>query len=165
MPFIAEKHLKRYLKRPDVFINLLAVAIGIVSGLVAICFRIMIETYSSAFNLGNILLFNPLGAGRYYLAAISMIGGLIAGGPIYRYGPETKTSGIPQVMESMILKGGRIRPRVIFLKALVSGVMYRFRRFRREGRSDRTDRVGYRFHHRSVFQDVGRQDQDTGRLW
>ena len=64
-------------------INLLAITIGLGSGFIAICFRIMISTYSGAFTLGSILLFNPLGVGRYYLAALPMIGGLLAGYLIY----------------------------------------------------------------------------------
>ena len=50
------------------------------------------------------------------------LGGLIVGPIIMRFAPETKGHGVPEVMEAVALKGGRIRQRVAFLKVIVSSV-------------------------------------------
>jgi CIC family chloride channel protein len=47
---------------------------------------------------------------------------LIVGLIIVRVAAETKGHGVPEVMEAVALRGGRIRPRVVFAKLLASGV-------------------------------------------
>ena len=41
---------------------------------------------------------------------------------IYKYAQEAKGHGVPEVMEAVALRGGRIRPRVAVVKALASSV-------------------------------------------
>jgi CIC family chloride channel protein len=53
---------------------------------------------------------------------IPAIGGLIVGILIYKYAQEAKGHGVPEIMEAVALRGGRIRPRVAVVKALASSV-------------------------------------------
>ena len=41
---------------------------------------------------------------------------------VYFFAPEAKGHGVPEVMEAILLKGGAIRPRVAFLKAIASAI-------------------------------------------
>ncbi|MGB9023057.1 MAG: chloride channel protein, partial [Candidatus Bathyarchaeia archaeon] len=65
-----------------------------------------------------------VGTGRFNLGLILLpaLGGLIVGPIIMRFAPETKGHGVPEVMEAVALRGGRIRKRVAFLKVVVSSV-------------------------------------------
>jgi CIC family chloride channel protein len=49
-------------------------------------------------------------------------GGLIVGLIIARFAAEAKGHGVPEVMEAVALRGGRIRPRVVVAKLAASGV-------------------------------------------
>ena len=100
-----------------------ASVVGIIGGFGAVGFRSLIE-FIQTIALGgydNIL-------GRvselpvYKKVLLPSIGGLIVGPLIYHFGRETKGHGVPEVMESVALRGGRIRSRVMFLKAFVSAV-------------------------------------------
>jgi CIC family chloride channel protein len=51
-----------------------------------------------------------------------LIGGLLAGPIIYFFAKEAKGHGVPEVMQAIALKGGRIRPRVVVAKVLASAL-------------------------------------------
>ncbi|MFZ1752346.1 MAG: chloride channel protein [Caldilineaceae bacterium] len=48
--------------------------------------------------------------------------GLVVGYVIDHWAPEAKGHGVPEVMEALVLQGGRIRPRVAALKVLASSL-------------------------------------------
>ena len=112
------KHAKRWL-----FLDLLGSIAGVAGGLGAIVFRKMIELNHWLFF--NLLLpnisFYAYGFNWAYII-LPALGGLIIGPIIMKFAPETKGHGVPEVMEAVALKGGRIRKRVAFLKVLVSSV-------------------------------------------
>jgi CIC family chloride channel protein len=104
-------------------LDLLGAVAGIVGGLGAIVFRVTLDfnrwlffdlllpkisVYAYGFNWAYIVL--------------PILGGLIIGPIIMKYAPETKGHGVPEVMEAVALKGGRIRKRVAFLKIFASSV-------------------------------------------
>ncbi|MBW2466895.1 MAG: chloride channel protein [Deltaproteobacteria bacterium] len=100
---------------------LLALAIGVLAGLGAVIFREMIA-------LGQDLLW-PGGdnfvdrfthAPTWLKLLIPLAAGLIAGPVITFWAPEVRGPGVPEVMESLTLRGGRIRHRVTAIKALVT---------------------------------------------
>ena len=97
-----------------------ALVVGVGAGFAAMVFRWLIESI-------NVLAYTGL-AGLlanitpYHLCVIPAIGGLIFGPIVYRFAPEAKGPGVAEVMKAMVLHGGRIRPQVALLKALVSSV-------------------------------------------
>lgn len=97
-----------------------ALVVGLGSGFGAVVFRWLINGFTSlAFDGGR----QALGfLGRYYVILVPAIGGLFVGPMIYRFAREAKGHGVPEVMEAVALKGGRIRPIVVVIKALASSI-------------------------------------------
>lgn len=105
------------------FIELLAIVAGVVGGLGAVAFRLMIslnQTLFFSYLLPYISFFG--GNLNFGIILLPAIGGLIAGPIINSLAPETKGHGVPEVMESYALKAGKIRSRVAFIKVLVSSI-------------------------------------------
>ncbi len=101
-------------------IILTALVVGIGAGLGAVIFRRLIAWIQS-FALENIFgLMEPIAPFNYIL--IPAIGGLIVGLLIFYFAREAKGHGVPEVMEAVALRGGRIRPRVAVVKALASSI-------------------------------------------
>lgn len=97
-----------------------AVVVGAVSGLGAVAFRWLISNFTTLFfqRGGEVLSF----LGQYYVILIPVAGALLFGPLIYFLAREAKGHGVPEVMEAVALKGGRIRPRVSIVKALASSL-------------------------------------------
>jgi CIC family chloride channel protein len=98
----------------------LAVIVGIVSGLGAVVFRWLISSFESLFFGGGSQLLAFLG--QYYVIVIPVAGGLLVGPLIYFLAREAKGHGVPEVMEAVAVKGGRIRPRVAVVKSVASSL-------------------------------------------
>ncbi len=109
--------------RKWLLLDLLGAIAGIVGGLGAIAFRLMLEFNHWLFF--DLLLpkisFYAYGFNWAYIV-LPALGGLIIGPIIMKFAPETKGHGVPEVMEAVALKGGKIRKRVAFLKVLASSV-------------------------------------------
>lgn len=97
-----------------------ALVVGIGSGLGAVVFRRLISAVQTlAFgDLGGLL----ADIAPFQLLIIPAVGGAIFGPLIYRFAREAKGHGVPEVMEAIALRGGRIRPRVAVIKALASSI-------------------------------------------
>jgi CIC family chloride channel protein len=97
-----------------------ALVVGLGAGFGAIIFRWLIDTATHlAFTGGrNTLAF----LGTYYVILIPAIGGLFVGPMIYLFAREAKGHGVPEVMEAVALRGGRIRPIVVVIKSLASSI-------------------------------------------
>ncbi len=97
-----------------------ALVVGIGTGLGAVALRWLIQTIERvSFDwLPRVL---P-GFAPYHLILLPALGGLIAGILIFRYALEAKGHGVPEVMEAVALRGGRIRPLVVVIKALASSL-------------------------------------------
>ncbi len=114
--------LPSYVKR-WIILDLLGGLAGVAGGLGAIAFRLIID-------LNNRLFFETLlpriskdlGGFNLGLIVLPALGGLIIGPIIMRFAPETKGHGVPEVMEALALRGGRIRKRVAFMKVIVSSI-------------------------------------------
>lgn len=108
--------------RPSPTTALLGTAflVGIGSGIGAIVFRWLIDTITHlAFTTGASLLGF---LGRYYVILLPAIGGLFVGPLVYFFAREAKGHGVPEVMEAVALRGGRIRPIVVVIKSLASSI-------------------------------------------
>ena len=102
---------------------LLSVIVGIVGGLGAIAFRLLIGGNQHLF-FGKILSVVSLHVGSLNLGIILLPapGGLIVGLLVDRFAPEAKGHGVPEVIEAVHFRGGVIRPVVAAVKILVSSV-------------------------------------------
>lgn len=105
-------------------ILVLAVVLGVLTGLGAMLFRWLIGVFSNLFlvRLYDILVANFGVMGKYALPVIPALGGIIVGILIYKFAREAKGHGVPEVMESVALRGGRIRPRVALIKTIASAL-------------------------------------------
>ena len=97
-----------------------AIIIGAGTGLGAVFFIWLIENVERLFFSGGEALFG--GMGRWLLILIPAVGGLIAGPIIAFFASEAKGHGVPEVMQAIALRGGRIRPRVVVAKIAASAV-------------------------------------------
>jgi len=113
--------LTRFLRTSETaFIFIFSILVGLGGGYGAVIFRWMIHWFKELFFTGGAQVFSFLG--EYYVIIIPAIGGLIIGVIIYFFAKETKGHGVPEVIQSVALSGGKIRFRVSFIKALVSSV-------------------------------------------
>lgn len=100
---------------------LLALIIGLGTGLGAVGFRYLINFFKELFFTqgGNAL--SPL-MGHFYVIIIPVLGGFIVGPLTYFLAREAKGHGVPEVMAAVAVRGGKIRPRVVIVKALASAI-------------------------------------------
>jgi len=97
----------------------LAVAIGIAVGLTAVGLEELLEVFrTSFFWIADRFTF----LGDYRIVVAPVLGALLAGPLVYRLAREAKGHGVPEVMEAVALRGGRIRPRVAAVKTMASAL-------------------------------------------
>ena len=115
--------LERAKMTEHTFMVIVAVIIGICAGFGAIAVRTMIKFISGLSFPGTGTLLENITASPWYIVVlVPVIGGLIVGPMIYFFAREAKGHGVPEVMQSMILRGGLIRPRVALVKAIASSI-------------------------------------------
>jgi CIC family chloride channel protein len=101
----------------------IAIACGLGGGFGAVALRELITLVQSAF----------FGRGPDYLAVVRAVpwlwrllapavGGVFVGPLVYFVAREAKGHGVPEVMESIVVRGGVIRPRVVIVKAVASAI-------------------------------------------
>ena len=121
------KYLRNFLERlrqsEHVHMILLAVVIGLGGGLGAVVFRLCIRLF-------NVITWQQASYSFEYIGGLPAwwkvlapaIGGLFVGFITWRVAQETKGHGVPEVMEAIALRSGRIRPRVVLAKLIASGI-------------------------------------------
>lgn len=97
-----------------------AIIIGIGSGLGAVAFRKMITFFTWFFFHAFHNWASPIAPFNTILAPV--LGALIFGPMIWKWAREARGHGVPEVMEAVALKGGRIRPVVAVVKSLASSI-------------------------------------------
>lgn len=105
------------------YMVLVAVVIGLAGGLCAVGFRELIH-------LGQVVFWQTPEYTLEYIYALPWWwkiaapagGGLLVGSIVHFFAREAKGHGVPEVMEAVALRGGRIRPRVVIAKMFASGV-------------------------------------------
>jgi CIC family chloride channel protein len=108
--------------------SLLAIVIGIVTGLGAIALRYLIAFIHNLFFLGEVSLHydanvaTPASPWGPWIILSPVIGGLIVLFLVRRFAPEAKGHGVPEVMDAIYYKNGRIRPAVVIVKSLASAL-------------------------------------------
>ncbi|WP_366921936.1 chloride channel protein [Metallumcola ferriviriculae] len=104
-------------------IVLFAILIGIIGGLGAIVFRYLIDFFRTLFGQGLGSSFTIFGAYGTYLKALLPAIGLVLVGIISNYfAKEVKGHGVPQILEALALRGGKIKPKVSFFGILAPAI-------------------------------------------
>ena len=101
----------------------LGIIVGLAGGFGAIGFRYLIGffqsiSYGSTSELFDVVQPIPW----YFRIGIPALGGLVVGPVVYFLAREAKGHGVPEVMEAVAIRGGIIRKRIVFIKALVSAI-------------------------------------------
>jgi len=101
-----------------------ATLLGFLAGLGSILFKkiiLFIQTHTFGSDIGNLAeIASQLP--WYTLLLIPSLGGLAVGVLTVFFAPEAKGHGVPEVMNAVVLTGGRIRPRVAIVKMLSSAL-------------------------------------------
>ncbi len=122
----AVKNYLREHKPPEMAVLMvISVLVGLGTGFGSLAFRHMITFFHwIAFDVGRTLLFGFMG--QYYVVIIPSIGGLLLGPIVYFFAREAAGHGVPEVMQAVALRGGRIRPIVVVVKAVASAICIGF---------------------------------------
>lgn len=103
----------------------LSFVVGIMGGYSAVGFRYLIDTiqtFSFGIKEGPEFIETVRSLPLYYRLFIPATGGLLVGPIIFLLAAETKGSGVPEVIESIVTKGGQLPSKVIPLKAIASSL-------------------------------------------
>ena len=109
--------------RRHLFMVAIAIICGLGGGCGAVVLRALIEFIQGVF----------FGQGADFLSLVEQVpwtwrllapalGGVVVGPLVYFFAQEAKGHGVPEVMESIVVHGGVIRPRVVVVKALASAI-------------------------------------------
>jgi len=113
-----------YLRQTEhLYMVLVSIVIGLLGGLGAVGFRECIRFFQSvAWGADPLSLDYLRGLPAWWKVLTPAAGGLLVGLIITRFAAEAKGHGVPEVMEAVALRGGRIRPRVVLAKLFASGI-------------------------------------------
>lgn len=118
--FFAFKKFVKWNSSSDALFIGTALIVGIGTGLGAVAFRYLIQGVEwIGYDWFPAI---TAGWGKAYVLIIPAIGGLIVGPLIYFFAREAKGHGVPEVMEAVALRGGRIRPIVAVVKSFASAI-------------------------------------------
>ena len=129
VPVPVRQPLGRWLRESRSGLVGLAVLIGAGAGLGAIVFRWLITTFTHLFSgqadysdAGRAA--HPWLAelGPWFLLLAPVVAGLIYGPLVYKFAPEARGHGVPEVMYAVAERGGRIPAQVSAVKALASAL-------------------------------------------
>lgn len=105
------------------FMVLVAIVCGLAGGFGAIGFRALIKLFQEIFfGAAGGLVAIALALPWYWRLLAPAIGGLFVGPLGHFFAEEAKGHGVPEVMESVALKGGTIPPRTVAVRALASAL-------------------------------------------
>jgi chloride channel protein, CIC family len=107
----------------------LAVLVGLGSGLGAVVFRYLIYFFTWAATghsqfgqQGRVASSHLPWLGLAFYVVIPVVGGFLYGPMIYKWAREARGHGVPEVMIAVAENGGRIRPQVSVVKAVASAL-------------------------------------------
>jgi chloride channel protein, CIC family len=109
-------------------LSLLAIGVGIVTGVGAVGFRALIGVIHNIFYFGrfsavydaNVL--EPASSWGPGIVLVPVIGGLAVTFLVSKFAPEARGHGVPEVMDAIFYREGRIRPVVAAVKSLASAL-------------------------------------------
>jgi CIC family chloride channel protein len=110
------------------YLSILALLLGIVTGLGAVLFRDLINVLHNIFFAGQLALhydaneFTAPSRWGAFIILAPVVGGVIVTFLVSNFAPEAKGHGVPEVMDAIYYKEGVIRPIVALVKSLASAV-------------------------------------------
>jgi len=99
---------------------IIALLVGLGTGIGAVIFRYLISFFEFVGYSWIPATFPSIG--NLVVVIVPAVGGLIVGLLIYNFAQEAKGHGVPEVMEAVALRGGKIRPVVALIKSLASAI-------------------------------------------
>jgi CIC family chloride channel protein len=109
-----------------VFLSVLALITGLITGFGAIFFRGLIAVIHNLFFLGTFSfqydanVFTPAGPWGAFIILAPIIGGMVVTALVTNFAPEARGHGVPEVMDAIYYREGVIRPIVAAVKSLAS---------------------------------------------
>ncbi|MEY9910221.1 H+/Cl- antiporter ClcA [Catenulispora sp. MAP12-49] len=107
----------------------LALLVGAGAGVGAVVFRWLIKTLTQAFSghadysaAGHAANPHVPWLGMWFVLFTPVLAGLVYGPLVYKFAPEARGHGVPEVMFAVARKGGRIAPQVAVVKSLASAL-------------------------------------------
>ena len=111
-----------------VIFSLIAVLVGVVTGLGAIVFRILISVVHDLLFFGQLStsydanIYTPASPWGWFVIFVPVIGGMGVVFLVRTFAPEARGHGVPEVMDAIFYKEGRIRSAVAIVKSLASAL-------------------------------------------
>lgn len=118
-------YIQQFTKRELIQLNFLAILVGLGSGVAAIGFRRLIGFMQNSIlhNQWDYRLISPLDHVRGHWMFVILPLGLLASTLLTRFFAKEATGhGVPEVIEAVWTKSGRIRKRIVAIKALASSI-------------------------------------------
>src|SRR5208282_3867179 len=112
----------------QVYFSLIAVAVGIITGFGAIVFRGLIGFIHNVLFLGQFSvlydanLYTPPSPWGSLVVLVPVVGALGVTFLVTKFAPEARGHGVPEVMDAIYYRDGRIRPVVAAVKSLASAL-------------------------------------------
>lgn len=112
-------YLDRFSPPEGLLLLILSVIVGATTGLASVFFVKLIFAIQD-FSYGSVSEAIPF-IGKWIYVIVPILGGLLVG-PLILFAQEAKGHGVPEVMQALILRGGRIRARVAAAKIMASAL-------------------------------------------
>ncbi|MEV6558245.1 chloride channel protein [Nocardia sp. NPDC051756] len=129
IPLPRRESAGRWLRESSSAVVPLAIFVGIVTGFGAVGFRYLITEFTwlatgrdEYAGLGRVSSLHFPWLGPWFLLLAPVLAGAIYGPIVYRFAPEARGHGVPEVMYAVSEHGGRIAPRVTLVKAFASAL-------------------------------------------
>jgi chloride channel protein, CIC family len=109
-------------------LSLLALGLGMITGVGAVLFRVLISLIHNVLFTGHALIhydanvFTPPSPWGVLVILVPVLGALLVTFLVNNFAPEAKGHGVPEVMDAIYYKGGIIRPVVALVKSLASAI-------------------------------------------
>jgi chloride channel protein, CIC family len=122
----SDPHIEPQIGLPAV--SLLAITVGIVTGVGAVGFRMLIGVIHNLSYFGHLTatynanVLEPTSTWGAGIVLVPVIGGLAVTFLVSTFAPEARGHGVPEVMDAIFYREGRIRPIVAAVKSLASAL-------------------------------------------
>jgi CIC family chloride channel protein len=109
-------------------LSLIAICVGLITGLGAVAFRDLIGLFHNVGFLGLLSFaydasnFTPPSAWGAFVIFVPVVGGIFLTFLVNNFAPEARGHGVPEVMDAIYYNNGVIRPIVALIKSLASAL-------------------------------------------